>query len=60
MYENDKSFYPSNMFEIIHHPEYGCCDLKGLRNFFNISFNIENLKKSLKINPHGAHLLQNK
>jgi hypothetical protein len=24
---NNKSFYPSNMFEFIHHPEYGCHDL---------------------------------
>jgi hypothetical protein len=30
MNENNKSFYPSNMFEFIHHPEYGCRDLKGL------------------------------
>jgi hypothetical protein len=31
MNENNKSFYPSNMFEFIHHPEYGCRNLKGLR-----------------------------
>jgi hypothetical protein len=31
MNENNKSFYPSTMFEFIHHPEYGCRDLKGLR-----------------------------
>jgi hypothetical protein len=30
MNENNKSFYPSNMFEFIYHPEYGCRDLKGL------------------------------
>ena len=30
MNENNKSFYPSDMFEFIHHPEYGCCNLKGL------------------------------
>ena len=30
MDENNKTFYPSYMFEFIHHPEYGCCDLKGL------------------------------
>jgi hypothetical protein len=30
MNENNKSFYPSDMFEFIHHLEYGCCDLKGL------------------------------
>jgi hypothetical protein len=30
MNENNKSFYPSNMFEFIHHPEYGCHDLEGL------------------------------
>jgi hypothetical protein len=35
MNENNKSFYPSNMFEFIHHPEYGCRDLKGLILFFN-------------------------
>jgi hypothetical protein len=23
MNENNKSFYPSNMFESIHHPKYG-------------------------------------
>jgi hypothetical protein len=28
--ENNKSFYPLDMFEFIHHPEYGCHDLKGL------------------------------
>jgi hypothetical protein len=31
MNENNKS-YPSDMFEIIHHLEYGCHDLKGLSN----------------------------
>jgi hypothetical protein len=31
MNESNKSFYPSDMFEFIHHPEYGCRDLKGLR-----------------------------
>jgi hypothetical protein len=31
MNENNKSFYPSNMFEFIHHPEYGCRDFKGLK-----------------------------
>jgi hypothetical protein len=31
MNENNKSFYPSDMFEFIHHPEYGCRDLKGLK-----------------------------
>jgi hypothetical protein len=30
MNERNKSFYPSNMFEFIHHPKYGCRDLKGL------------------------------
>jgi hypothetical protein len=35
MNENNKSFYPSNMFEFIHHPEYGCHDLKGLGIGFN-------------------------
>jgi hypothetical protein len=35
MNENNKSFYPSNMFEFIHHPEYGCRDLKGLIPVFN-------------------------
>jgi hypothetical protein len=32
MNENNKSFYPSDMFEFIHHPKYGCRDLKGLKN----------------------------
>jgi hypothetical protein len=36
MNENNKSFNPSDMFEFIHHPEYGCRDLKGLR-VFNIT-----------------------
>jgi hypothetical protein len=31
MNEN-KSFYPLDMFEFIHHPEYGCHELKGLTN----------------------------
>jgi hypothetical protein len=30
MNENNKSFYPSYMFEFIHHPKYGCRNLKGL------------------------------
>jgi hypothetical protein len=30
MNENNKSFYPLDMFDFIHHPEYGCRDLKGL------------------------------
>jgi hypothetical protein len=30
MNENNKSFYPSDMSEFIHHPKYGCHDLKGL------------------------------
>ena len=30
MNENNKSFYLSDMFEFIHHPKYGCCDLEGL------------------------------
>jgi hypothetical protein len=30
MIENNKSFYPSDLFEFIHHPEYGCGNLKGL------------------------------
>jgi hypothetical protein len=28
---NNKSFYPSDMFEFIHHPEYGCRHLKELK-----------------------------
>jgi hypothetical protein len=31
MSENNKSFCPSDMFEIIHYPKYGCQDLKGLK-----------------------------
>jgi hypothetical protein len=31
MNENNKSFYPLNMFEFIHHPKFGCRDLKGLK-----------------------------
>jgi hypothetical protein len=31
MNENNKFFYPLDMFEFIHHPEYGCHDLKGLK-----------------------------
>jgi hypothetical protein len=30
MNENNKCFYPSDMFEFIHHLEHGCPDLKGL------------------------------
>jgi hypothetical protein len=30
MKENNKSFYPLDMFEFVHHLEYRCCDLKGL------------------------------
>jgi hypothetical protein len=32
MNENNKSFYPSDMFEFIYHPKYGCCNLKELIN----------------------------
>jgi hypothetical protein len=32
MNENNKSFYPSDMFKFIHHLEYGCHDLKGLKH----------------------------
>jgi hypothetical protein len=32
MNENNKSFYPSCMFEFIHHPKYGCHNLKRLRD----------------------------
>jgi hypothetical protein len=30
MNETSESFYPLDMFEFIHHPQYGCHDLKGL------------------------------
>jgi hypothetical protein len=30
MNENNKSFYPLNLFEFIHHLQYGCLNLKGL------------------------------
>jgi hypothetical protein len=30
MNENNKSIYPSDMFEFVHHPKYGCNNLKGL------------------------------
>jgi hypothetical protein len=30
MNENNKSFYPSYIFEFIHHPDYRCRNLKGL------------------------------
>jgi hypothetical protein len=32
--ENNKSFYPRDMFEFIHHPKYGCCDHKRLKFTF--------------------------
>jgi hypothetical protein len=35
MNENNNAFYPSYMFEFIHHPEYGCHDLKGLNTWFD-------------------------
>jgi hypothetical protein len=35
MDENNKSFYPLDMFEFIHHLEYGCRDLKRLRSILN-------------------------
>jgi hypothetical protein len=31
MNENNKSFYPSDMFEFIHHPKNGRRDLKGVK-----------------------------
>jgi hypothetical protein len=37
MNENNKSFYPSDMFEFIHHPKYGYRNLKGLRRCVNSS-----------------------
>jgi hypothetical protein len=36
MNENNKSFYPSNMFEFIHHLEYGCRDLKELKRILDL------------------------
>jgi hypothetical protein len=30
--ENNKSFYPLDMFEFIYHPGYGCCNLQGLND----------------------------
>jgi hypothetical protein len=36
MNNNNKFFYPSDRFEFIHHPEYGCRDLKGLRTLLRI------------------------
>jgi hypothetical protein len=38
MNEYNKSFYPSNMFEFIYHPEYGWRDLKGLINVPHVCF----------------------
>jgi hypothetical protein len=32
MNENNKSIYPLDMFEFIHHPKYGCHDHLGLTN----------------------------
>jgi hypothetical protein len=34
MNENNKSFYPLGMFEFIHHPKYGCRNLKGLMYWY--------------------------
>jgi hypothetical protein len=48
MNENNKSFYPSDMFEFIHHPEYGCRSLKGLKHRQN-SFMLECLTYVAKI-----------
>jgi hypothetical protein len=34
MNEKYKAIYPLDMFEFIHHPKYGCHDLKGLRTMY--------------------------
>jgi hypothetical protein len=65
MNENKKSFYPSDMSEFIHLPEYGCCDLKGLTNALHATLILfQAFKPFLPINfgrlkylVLGAHLL---
>jgi hypothetical protein len=32
MNENNKSFFPRDMFQFIHHPKYGCRDHLGLNS----------------------------
>jgi hypothetical protein len=41
MNDHNKSFYPLDMFEFIHHPEYGCHDLKGLNLLTVVCQNFE-------------------
>jgi hypothetical protein len=52
MNENNKSFYPSNMFEFIHHPEYGCRSLKGLKTIIVTNANTI-LLMNLSINANS-------
>jgi hypothetical protein len=55
MNENMKSFYPSYMFEFIHHPKYGCYNLKGLiwSSHFLGSFAPH---FQIKLSTHGSNL----
>jgi hypothetical protein len=53
MNENNKSSYPSYMFEFIHHPEYGCHNLKGLKMYKKHTF-----KKSYDFCFHVIHVMQ--
>jgi hypothetical protein len=61
MNEKNKSFYPLDMLEFIHHPEYGCRDLKGLiLNVLTIFFCIEHPSKGTLIFPHRNILNQSR
>ena len=44
--ENNKSFYPLDMFEFFYYPEYGCCNLKGLNDTNEIKKNNINIMLS--------------
>jgi hypothetical protein len=50
MNENNKFFYPSDMFEFIHHPEYGC--LKGLSQ---LTFFTEDPREMFFMNSYKSH-----
>jgi hypothetical protein len=56
MNENNKSFYPLTMFEFIHHPKYGCRDLKGLRKLLQRKYWKLNIKCDL--DNHNGRCLE--
>jgi hypothetical protein len=58
MKTTNKSFYPLDMFEFIHHPKYGCQDLKGLSPkkfvFFSPNFAIFDIVGKINLSKNKS------